>query len=55
MIVLAITTILAHFNIVLGDGQVQSVVTDILDLAGIIMSVWGQLRRSDLKMGLIRK
>jgi hypothetical protein len=50
-----VTTVLAHFNIILGDGQVQTLVTDVLDLAGIVMAIWGQLRRPDLTAGLIRK
>jgi hypothetical protein len=55
MLVLLVTNLLAHFNIILGDGQAEQLVTAVLDLAGIVMAIWGQLRRPDLTMGMFRK
>lgn len=55
MIVVAISFILSHFGIQLGDDQVTAFVNGAVQVVGVIMAVYGQLRRKDLHMGLIRK
>lgn len=47
--------VLNFFEIELGAEQVQVAVEAIAVLASTVMLVWGQLRRKDLKFGVVRK
>lgn len=55
MVVALLTVILAHFHIVLSDSQASLLVKDVLEVAGIVMAVIGQVRRPDLHYGLVRR
>lgn len=62
LITVIITTILGHFGIIPAVGQINHIIGDVLaviDDAGVVLGwwfiIWGQLRRSDLHFGLLRK
>lgn len=55
MIVVAISWVLNHFGIQIGNDQVTAFVNGLIQAIGVIMTVYGQLKRKDLHMGLIRK
>ena len=37
------------------NGEIAEVVTGLVQIGGFIMMVWGQMRRKDLKLGMIRR
>lgn len=37
------------------DGQIQVWTDAIITVAGLVLMIWGQLRRGDLTMGILRK
>lgn len=60
--VIVITTILNFFGIVPAVDQVSKIIGDILTViddcaivVGWLLTIWGQLRRTDLTFGLWRK
>lgn len=60
--VIIITTILNFFGIVPAVDQVSKIIGDILTVVddcaivvGWLLTIWGQLRRTDLSFGLWRK
>jgi nucleoside permease NupC len=60
--VVIITTVLNFFGIVPAVDQVSQIVGDILTIVsdcavvvGWLLTIWGQLRRTDLTFGLFRK
>lgn len=60
--VIIITTILNFFGIVPAVDQVSKIIGDILTViddcaivVGWLLTIWGQLRRTDLTFGLWRK
>jgi hypothetical protein len=55
MAILIIMTIAQFLGISFDQNQVAMIVKDVIDIAGFVFMVWGQLRRNDLVMGLFRK
>lgn len=55
MIVVALTWLLSHFGVNIEENQVLLAVNGLIQVVGVGMTIWGQLRRKDLHMGLIRK
>lgn len=55
IIVLIIGTALSHFGIQVGTDQITAVVDAALQIVGIVLSIWGQLRRPDLVAGMVRR
>lgn len=55
----AIITVLEAVSRWLGlelpEGSLSNAVNGVVSVVGLAMVVWGQLRRKDLKMGLVRK
>lgn len=54
-IVLIVSAALKWFGVEVADGQIDTAVKAIIDLAGIFMLVYGQLRRKDLVAGIVRR
>ena len=44
-----------YFNLDIDEGQITEGIQAIAQAVGFIMVIWGQVRRKDLKFGLIRK
>lgn len=55
VIITVITTALKLFGIEVGDDMVTNAVEGGVAILGLVLLVWGQLRRDDLSGGLIRK
>lgn len=55
MIVIAISALLHYFGITIGNDQITTAINGIIQVAGVVMTIYGQVRRKDLTMGLIRK
>jgi hypothetical protein len=56
ILVLLVKNILTYIGIVdIDDNMIERLISGVIDVAGILMTIIGQARRSDLKMGLIRK
>lgn len=47
--------VLKAFNIDIPGGQVGDAVNGLVTAYGVVALIWGQVRRPDLKGGLIRK
>ena len=54
-IVLIINAIFPLVGIEVPEGSLENTLESLLNVFGFIMLVWGQIDRSDLKFGLIRK
>ena len=54
-ILLIIITVLNLFGIEIPEGTLENAVEALSTIIGIVMLVWGQLARKDLKFGIIRK
>lgn len=55
LIITLIETILKLTGVEFPDGSVSAGINGIIAFVGLILLVWGQVRRKDLKFGLIRK
>ena len=55
LIVIIATYVLAWFNIIPADGQLNQIVLDGATVIGWILTIVGQIRRADLSVGLFRK
>lgn len=55
IVVALVTWALGHTGLSLGDDQINLVIKDLFELAGVVMTLVGQIRRGDLHFGLIRK
>jgi len=47
--------LLAQAGVDVGEESIAGFVQAVLTAAGFVLTVWGQLRRSDLEYGLLRK
>ncbi len=54
-IVTIVELVLRLFGVEAPEGSVLSIANGIVSLVGILTLVYGQLRRPDLKMGMIRR
>jgi uncharacterized membrane protein YfcA len=54
-IITVVFAVLRLFGVDLPDDTAQKAAEAIATIIGIVLLVYGQLRRPDLKMGLIRK
>ena len=50
-----IAWVLAGLGVEVGEESIAGFVQAVLTAAGFVLTVWGQLRREDLKFGLLRK
>jgi hypothetical protein len=55
ILVSVIMWVAAYYNVPVVETQAAELVQSILTVAGFVMMVVGQLRRKDLKYGVIRK
>lgn len=53
--VIIITAVLNYFGITADAGSVTAVVTSVITIFGWVLLIFGQLRRKDLTLGLVRK
>ncbi len=53
-IITVIEFALRYTNVDLPDGSVAALVNGVVTVGGIVLLIWGQLRRKDLKYGLFR-
>lgn len=54
-IVLAIVGVLNLFGLEADEGTVAGVVEAVATIAGFVLALYGQVRRSDLELGILRK
>lgn len=54
LLVVIITWVLGYFGIIPADGQILQYISDFATMIGWILTIWGQIRRNDLSMGLFR-
>lgn len=54
VLITAIEALLRFIGVEAPEGSVESVVQGIVALVGLILLIVGQLRRKDLKLGLVR-
>lgn len=55
MYITLIETVLSLFGIQFESGSVENAVNGLVYFVGFILLIWGQLARSDLNVGLVRK
>lgn len=55
LIITLVEMVLRHFDISFGEGEVAVAINGLLAFVGFIFILIGQLRRKDLKFGLLRK
>lgn len=55
IIVTAVGYLLNYYGISVGSEAISAVVRDVIEIAGVVGVIIGQIRRGDLKYGLIRK
>ena len=53
--VVLLMTLLKAIGVEADEATVTGAVEALITFAGFVLAVWGQLRRSDLKYGLIRQ
>ena len=54
-IIVVIEALLRVFGIEVPEGSTLAAINASLEVLGYVLMVWGQVRRPDLKMGLVRK
>jgi len=47
--------LLKMFGVEIPDGSVSAGVNGLVSFVGLVFLVWGQVRRKDLNLGIIRK
>jgi len=55
IIIYVVGLVLSHFGVTVANDQVSSAVEGGAQLVGLVLTVWGQVRRQDLTLGLIRQ
>lgn len=55
LIISILAFVLPIFGVNVDQGTVTQFVDNIVKVIGFIMIVWGQMRRPDLKFGLVRR
>lgn len=53
-IVTLIEALLRVFGVEVAEGSVGAGVNGLVSFVGLVLMVWGQIRRKDLKFGLLR-
>ena len=53
-IVTLIEALLRVFEVEIAEGSVSAGVNGLVSFVGLVLMVWGQVRRKDLKFGLLR-
>lgn len=54
-VITLIETVLRLLGVDFPEGSVAAAVNGIVAAAGLVFIVWGQIRRSDLHWGIVRK
>lgn len=54
-IIIIVTTIIELLDLQVDISVVEPTVTGVAMIVGIIISVWGQFKRKDLKYGIVRR
>ncbi len=54
LVVLLITYALQWLGVSFDQNQIAIIVKDVVEVVGWVLTIWGQLRRKDLSMGLFR-
>jgi len=54
-VITVIEAILKWFNIEVAEGTVAAGVNGAVSFAGLVLIVWGQLRRKDVHLGIFKK
>ena len=54
-VALLVSLVLRMFGIEADDQSVLGFVTSVFTAVGFVLAIWGQVRRQDLKFGLLRK
>ena len=55
LIISVLSFLAKYFQLDVDDGQITEAVNAGSQFVGFVLLVWGQLRRKDLKFGVIRK
>lgn len=55
LMVLVIVAVLKSLGFDIDEGTVTETVTSVAQIVGVVLALYGQYRRKDLKFGLLRK